>query len=77
VTSCDAFACGGDVRILAVCGSLQPHSKNLALPGVASATVPPGVKLLLFDGLRDLPHFNPDIEVSGLRTAMETGAGRC
>jgi len=52
------------VRILAVCGSLQANSKNLALLNAAAASVPPGVQLVLFDGLRDLPHFNPDIEAS-------------
>ena len=32
----------------------------------AAASMPPGVELVLFDGLRDLPHFNPDIEASGV-----------
>ena len=26
---------------------------------------PSGVEVVLFDGLRDLPHFNPDIEMTG------------
>ena len=54
------------MRILAICGSLQAKSANLALLNVAAASVPPGVELVLFDGLRDLPHFNPDIEASGV-----------
>jgi chromate reductase len=53
------------MRILAVCGSLQVKSGNLALLGVAARTMPAGVDLILFDGLRELPHFNPDIEASG------------
>jgi chromate reductase len=53
------------MRILAVCGSLQANSGNLALLQAAAASAPPGVELVLWDGLRDLPHFNPDIEVSG------------
>jgi chromate reductase len=52
------------MRILGICGSLQAKSGNLALLTAAAASVPPGVELVLFDGLRDLPHFNPDIEVS-------------
>ena len=32
----------------------------------AAASMPPGVELVLFDGLRELPHFNPDIEATGL-----------
>ena len=57
---------GRDVRIVALCGSLQAKSKNLALLNIAGESVPPGVRLVLFDGLRDLPHFNPDIELSGV-----------
>ena len=52
------------MRILAVCGSLQSQSKNLALLGTAARCVPPAVELVLFDGLGDLPHFNPDIEAT-------------
>ena len=52
------------MRILAICGSLQAKSGNLALLHIAAASTPPGVELILFDGLRDLPHFNPDIEAS-------------
>jgi NAD(P)H-dependent FMN reductase len=54
------------MRVLAVCGSLQAKSGNLALLNMAAASMPPGVELVLFDGLRDLPHFNPDIEASGV-----------
>ena len=54
------------MRILAICGSLQANSGNLALLKTAAASVPPGVELVLFDGLRHLPHFNPDIEASGV-----------
>ena len=54
------------MRILAVCGSLQAKSGNLVLLKAAAASMPPGVDFVLFDGLRDLPHFNPDIEASGV-----------
>lgn len=53
------------VRILAICGSLQSQSANLALLHVAASSAPLGVQVVLFDGVRDLPHFNPDTEVSG------------
>ena len=52
------------MKILAICGSLQANSGNLALLKTAATLVPPGVDLEIFDGLRDLPHFNPDIEAS-------------
>ena len=54
------------MKILAICGSLQAKSGNLALLKTAAALVPPGVDLVLFDGLRELPHFNPDVEASGV-----------
>jgi NAD(P)H-dependent FMN reductase len=54
------------MRILAISGSLQAQSKNLALLIAATNVAPPGVDLVLFDGIRDLPHFNPDMEAGPL-----------
>lgn len=53
------------VRILALNGSLQARSSNLTLLETARAVAPHGVDVVLFDGLRDLPHFNLDLEASG------------
>jgi NAD(P)H-dependent FMN reductase len=50
------------VRILAVCGSLQARSGNLALLQSARASAPAGVDVVIFDGVRALPHFDPDLE---------------
>jgi NAD(P)H-dependent FMN reductase len=60
------------VRILAVCGSLQARSSNLTLLQTAVASAPPGVEVVLFDGLRDLPLFDPDLETDGPLPAVET-----
>jgi chromate reductase, NAD(P)H dehydrogenase (quinone) len=54
------------MTILCICGSLQRKSGNLALLTAAAAAAPPNVEVVLFDGLRELPHFNPDIEASGV-----------
>lgn len=54
------------LKVLAICGSLHTRSANLVLLKTAAALMPPGVDCVLFDGLRDLPHFNPDIEASGV-----------
>ena len=54
------------MKVLALCGSLQAESGNLALLRTAASLVPPGVDLVIFDGLRELPHFNPDLEASGV-----------
>jgi NAD(P)H-dependent FMN reductase len=53
------------MRVLAVCGSLQARSSNLDLLRTAGAATPDGAELVVFDGLRDLPLFNPDIEADG------------
>jgi NAD(P)H-dependent FMN reductase len=52
------------MRILAISGSLQARSKNSALLTAAASLAPPGVDLVLFDGIRELPHFNPDMDES-------------
>jgi len=54
------------MRILAISGSLQAKSTNLALLTEAASVVPPGVEFVLFDGLRDLPHFDLDIEADAI-----------
>jgi NAD(P)H-dependent FMN reductase len=53
------------VRILLICGSLQARSSNLSLIEGVAARAPAGVEAVIFDGLRHLPLFNPDLEASG------------
>lgn len=53
------------MKLLGICGSLQASSANLDLLRRAAQMVPDGVTLHLYDGLRDLPHFDPDIEKNG------------
>ena len=52
------------LRILGICGSLQEKSGNLTLLHTALALAPPGLVIELYDGLRELPLFNPDLERS-------------
>jgi chromate reductase len=59
------------VRILGICGSLQAQSANLALLQAAAAFAPEGVELVIFDGVRDLPLFNPDVEAAGPPPAVK------
>lgn len=54
------------MRIVGVCGSLQRKSSNASLLRAAAAAAPEGVDVVLFDGLRDLPFFDPDLEASGV-----------
>jgi NAD(P)H-dependent FMN reductase len=50
------------MKILAICGSLRAQSSNLALLR-AAATIAAEVEI--YEGLGDLPHFNPDDDVEG------------
>jgi len=52
------------LRILAVSGSLRAVSSNTALLRAAIALSPPGVEIRLYGALRELPHFNPDLEAN-------------
>ncbi len=65
------------MRILAICGSLQKSSGNRALLDEAARRVPGGVTVERYEGLAELPHFDPDLEangtpptVAGLRRAL-------
>jgi len=53
------------MRVLALCGSLQSKSSNLELLQAAVKLAPPGIEIVVFEGLRDLPHFDPDLEAEG------------
>jgi len=53
------------VRIVGICGSLQASSSNLTLLRSVTDVLPNDVDYEIFDGIRDLPLFNPDIEANG------------
>ena len=53
------------MRIVGICGSLQASSSNLTLLQLAMDLLPNGVEYEIYDGIRDLPLFNPDIEANG------------
>lgn len=50
-------------RLLAISGSLRSGSFNTALLRAAQGLLPEGVTVELYEGLGDLPHFNPDLDV--------------
>jgi NAD(P)H-dependent FMN reductase len=47
-------------RLLLVSGSLRESSTNTALLRTAPLVAPPDVEAVLYDGMAELPHFNPD-----------------
>jgi chromate reductase len=48
------------LRILGISGSLRRGSHNTSLLRAAAELLPPGVELDVYDGLRDLPPYDPD-----------------
>lgn len=60
------------MRILGISGSLQRKSSNLALLEAFAAALPAGSSFEIYDGLRSLPHFDPDIEKEGESPASVT-----
>lgn len=64
--------------ILALCGSLRAQSSNARLLRVAQQLAPAGLEISIYEGLGDLPHFNPDLdqgapppEVADLRAQLD------
>jgi len=65
------------MRILGIPGSLRRDSHNARLLRAAADLLPPGHELVVFDRLRDLPHYDQDAEdgpapepVAALRQAI-------
>jgi len=69
------------MRILAIAGSLRAHSTNRLVLEAARQLAPPGAEISLFEGLGDLPLFNPDRDaeylppVAAWRTAVAEAEG--
>jgi NAD(P)H-dependent FMN reductase len=62
------------LKLLAISGSLRQASSNTALLRAAQQLAPEHITLKLYDGLGDLPHFNPDIEFDDLRAVAQLKA---
>ena len=65
------------MRVLAISGSLRRDSQNTMLLRAAAEQLSPGVELVLWDGLRDVPPYDQDDDVepapaavAALRTAV-------
>jgi chromate reductase, NAD(P)H dehydrogenase (quinone) len=58
------------VRILGIPGSLRRGSHNTTLLRAAAELLPPGVELQVYDGLRELPPYDPDFDVEPAEPAV-------
>jgi chromate reductase len=70
------------LRILGISGSLRRGSHNTNLLRAAADMLPPGVELDVYDGLREVPPYDPDLDVEpappavvNLREAIEAADG--
>lgn len=50
------------MNILALCGSLRAASLNAALLRTTARLAPPEIRFSLFEGMAELPLFNPDLD---------------
>ena len=58
------------MRVLGISGSLRADSYNTQLLRNAAELLPEGVELDLYDGLRDLPPYDQDVEDTGAPPAQ-------
>ena len=58
-------------KILAISGSLRAASSNTAILKAAQQLAPNNLEILLYHGLGDLPHFNPDLELAPPASVLE------
>ena len=68
------------MKLLAIAGSIRATSSNAALVRAAARLVPPGVTVEVYDGVAQLPHFSPDLDVDPLPAAvaaLRTALGGC
>jgi NAD(P)H-dependent FMN reductase len=65
-------AAEGAIRVLLISGSLRGGSTNAAVLRTLEVLAPAGIDASVFNGLADLPHFNPDDDVVPLHPAVAT-----
>ncbi len=51
-----------DTKVLALVGSLRAASVNRQIAELAAVVAPDGIRVIVFDGLGDLPLYNEDID---------------
>lgn len=59
------------MNILAISGSLRRASSNTTLLRAAMLLAPDNMTITLYEGLGDLPHFNPDLEGAEAQSVLD------
>jgi chromate reductase, NAD(P)H dehydrogenase (quinone) len=70
------------MKIIGISGSLRTTSLSTALLNAGATLAPPSVELMVYDGIGNLPHFNPELDkesvppaVSDFRSQLNSSAG--
>jgi NAD(P)H-dependent FMN reductase len=63
-------------NFLAISGSLRAHSSNTEVLRACAILAPASIHVRIFDGLADLPHFNPDLDKEGAHVPPSVEAFR-
>lgn len=70
------------MKLIGISGSLRSASLNTILLKTAASLTPSGVKLAVYEGLGNLPHFNPELDkeppplaVADFRSQLNGSAG--
>ena len=58
------------IRLLAISGSLRANSSNTFVLKAVQRLATPAIDVILYSGLPDLPHFNPDLDREPLPNAI-------
>jgi len=53
------------MKIIAISGSLRAQSSNASLLRAAARVAPDSVRIVMYEGMEKLPHFNPDLDGEG------------
>ena len=56
---------GNTWNFLAISGSLRAHSTNTEVLRACTILALPSANVRIFEGLAELPHFNPDLDIEG------------
>jgi NAD(P)H-dependent FMN reductase len=64
------------MRVVAISGSLRSKSTNASLLRAAAAVAPAGMEVVTFNGVGELPHFNPDDDLEGAGAPPTVAAWR-
>lgn len=63
--TCGMYESRAMTTIVAISGSLRAGSSNAALLRAAASVAPERVRFVFYEGMNELPHFNPDLDAEG------------